>query len=63
MTGVALWQMITDLADHSDLSDEDRTILNPAFEAIKRHEVVSLPELIISHVQRLHAELVPFKQN
>lgn len=57
MTGVTLWKMIADLDAHPELSEDDITILRPAFEAIKRHEVIQIPELVISHIHRLHARL------
>lgn len=58
MTGATLWKMIADLDAHPELSDDDVTMLRPAFEAVKRHEVIRIPELVISHVRRLHDRLV-----
>lgn len=58
MSGVSLWRMISDLEAHPGLSDDDLTMLNPAFEAIKRHEVILIPDLIVGHVQRLHERLI-----
>lgn len=57
MTGVDLWQMLAEVEDHPDLTDDDRMILQAAFEARRRDDVVRLPEVIIGHLVRLHADL------
>jgi hypothetical protein len=57
MTGIALWQMLVDLEEHTALPRVDRIALVPAFEARKRDEVVPLPESVINQVHRLHSKL------
>ena len=58
----SLFRMLTDLSEHPDLSAEDRQMLRPGFDAVRTHEVVALPELIVGHVGRLHARLVTKEQ-
>ena len=49
----SLYRMLVAL-QHANLSEEDRTILRPAFDRLHVGEIVALPETVITHVQRLH---------
>lgn len=57
MTGIDLWKMLRELDECEALPPDDRIILQPAFDALHRHEVIAIPELIIAHIKRLHSNL------
>jgi len=59
---LSLDQKLADLEHHPGLSDDDRIILNPGFKARRMHEVIKLPELVVSHVERLHGRLVAHQE-